>query len=392
MTTVGEEKIGGTTIMKEYFSDKDQSSPAYINVASTLMAPADTKGSILSVFKQKIKLFSSKQNLSEMLSHSDFDMKDIGKKRTAVFIIIHDEKKTYHPLATIFVKQCYETLVDVAFENGGKLPFKTNFILDEFANMPPLKDADAMVTAARSRLIRFTFIIQNFAQLSDVYGKEKGDTIKGNCGNWIYLISSELSALEEISKMCGEVKSKKDDKTASTPLVTVSDLQRLPMYTMVILRTREMPFKTKMVPAWKMDKEGMWGKNYPKASYPKREKQEIHLFDVKKVVEEKRQKKIDEMLGSDMPKMPNMPFNPFENGNPFEKNAPFGPNLSKPNNNFDDLVKRIDAKIAELEEEERQEKLKEENKKVEKEPEVPKFKQEEVTDDQFFDDFFADDE
>ncbi len=395
MTTVGEEKIGGTTIMKEYFSDKDQSSPAYINVASTLMAPADTKGSILSVFKQKIKIFSSKQNLSEMLSHSDFEMADIGRKKTAVFIIIHDEKKTYHPLATIFVKQCYETLVDVAFENGGKLPFKTNFILDEFANMPPLKDADAMVTAARSRLIRFTFIIQNFAQLTEVYGKEKGDTIKGNCGNWIYLISSELSALEEISKMCGDVESKKDDKTASTPLITVSDLQRLPMYTMVILRTREMPFKTKMVPAWKMDKEGMWGKNYPKATYPHREKSAVQLFDIKKVVEEKRQKKIDEMLGSDLPKMPNMPgipnmppFNPFENN---KKSAP----------NFDEIVKKIDAKIAELEEEERQEKLKEEQKKQEKkvekviEPEKEEpitFKQEEVTDDQFFDDFFADDE
>ncbi len=395
MTTVGEEKIGGTTIMKEYFSDKDQSSPAYINVASTLMAPADTKGSILSVFKQKIKIFSSKQNLSEMLSHSDFEMADIGRKKTAVFIIIHDEKKTYHPLATIFVKQCYETLVDVAFENGGKLPFKTNFILDEFANMPPLKDADAMVTAARSRLIRFTFIIQNFAQLTEVYGKEKGDTIKGNCGNWIYLISSELSALEEISKMCGDVESKKDDKTASTPLITVSDLQRLPMYTMVILRTREMPFKTKMVPAWKMDKEGMWGKNYPKATYPHREKSAVQLFDIKKVVEEKRQKKIDEMLGSDLPKMPNMPgipnmppFNPFENN---KKSAP----------NFDEIVKKIDAKIAELEEEERQEKLKEEQKKQEKKVEKVKepgkeepitFKQEEVTDDQFFDDFFADDE
>lgn len=388
MTTVGEEKIGGTTIMKEYFSDKDQSSPAYINVASTLMAPTDTKGSILSVFKQKIKLFSSKQNLSEMLSHSDFDMKDIGRKKTAVFIIIHDEKKTYHPLATIFVKQCYETLVDVAFENGGKLPFKTNFILDEFANMPPLKDADAMVTAARSRLIRFTFIIQNFAQLSDVYGKEKGDTIKGNCGNWIYLISSELSALEEISKMCGEVKSKKDDKTASTPLVTVSDLQRLPMYTMVILRTREMPFKTKMVPAWKMDKEGMWGKNYSKATYPKRDKMEIQLFDIKKVVEEKRQKKLDEMLGSDIPKMPNMSNFAF---NPFEMKSP---DFSPKNNNFDDLVKRIDAKIAELEEEERQEKLKEQNKEPKKQDnkEEYHYNENEVTDDQFFDDFFADDE
>ena len=398
MTTVGEEKIGGTTIMKEYFSDKDQSSSAYINVASTLMAPADTKGSILSVFKQKIKLFSSKQNLSEMLSHSDFDMADIGRKKTAVFIIIHDEKKTYHPLATIFVKQCYETLVDVAFENGGKLPFKTNFILDEFANMPPLKDADAMVTAARSRLIRFTFIIQNFAQLTEVYGKEKGDTIKGNCGNWIYLISSELSALEEISKMCGEVKSKKDDKTDSTPLVTVSDLQRLPMYTMVILRTREMPFKTKMMPAWKMDKEGLWGKNYPKATYPNREKVEIQLFDIKKVVEEKRQKKIDEMLGSDLPKMPGMPGMPSMPGmpnipsfNPFENNQTASPN-------FDEIVKKIDAKIAELEEEERQEKLKENQKEVKVEEKKPMkeepttFKQEEVTDDQFFDDFFTDDE
>ena len=187
------------------------------------MAPNETKSSILSVFKQKIKLFSSRENLSEMLSNSDFDMKDIGRKKTAVFIVVQDEKKTYHPLVTIFIKQCYETLIDVAQENGGKLPYRTNFILDEFANMPPLKDVTTMVTAARSRQIRFSFIIQNFAQLTQVYGKENGETIKGNCGNIIYLISSELAALEEISKMCGEEKSKEKDKTASTPLVTVSE-------------------------------------------------------------------------------------------------------------------------------------------------------------------------
>ena len=52
--------------MKEYFSDKDRTSPMYINVASTINAPNETKSSILSVFKQKIKLFSSKENLSEI--------------------------------------------------------------------------------------------------------------------------------------------------------------------------------------------------------------------------------------------------------------------------------------------------------------------------------------
>lgn len=101
--------------------------------------------------------------------------------------------------------------------------------------MPPLKDVTTMVTAARSRNIRFTFIIQNFAQLYQVYGKENGETIKGNCGNIVYLISSELASLEEISKLCGEVKSKEKDKTASTPLVTVSDLQRLPENTIIVL-------------------------------------------------------------------------------------------------------------------------------------------------------------
>ena len=190
MTTVGEEKFLGNTYIKEYFNDKDKASPAYVNVASTLMAPSDTKSSILSVFKQKIKLFSSRENLSEMLAHNDFNMHGIGRRKTAVFIIIQDEKKTYHALATIFIKQCYETLIDVAQENGGKLPYRTNFILDEFANMPPLKDVTTMVTAARSRNIRFNFIIQNFAQLYQVYGKENGETIKGNCGNIIYLISS----------------------------------------------------------------------------------------------------------------------------------------------------------------------------------------------------------
>ena len=145
-----------------------------------------------------------------MLSYSDFDMRSIGRNKTAVFLIVQDEKKTLHPLATIFIKQCYETLIDVAQESGGKLPYRTNFILDEFANMPPLKDVTTMVTAARSRKIRFNFIIQNFSQLNEVYGKEKAETIKGNCGNIIYLISSELAALEEISKMCGEVKSKKE--------------------------------------------------------------------------------------------------------------------------------------------------------------------------------------
>lgn len=344
MSTIGEERCGASTYIREYFSTKDAASSAYVNASSVLMAPSETKGGILAVFKQKVKLFTSREVLSEMLAHNDFDMKDIGRQKTAVFIVIQDEKKTYHSLVTIFIKQCYETLIDVAQECGGKLPYRTNFILDEFANMPPLKDVTTMVTAARSRLIRFNFIIQNFAQLNQIYGKEQADTIKGNCGNIIYLISTEIAALEEISKLCGEKKSKEKDKTASTPLITVSDLQRLKQGETIILRTRQWPFKTKLVMNWKID----WGKKYDKAGYPTREKLSIPMFDVKEFVDKVKADKFQNMVGNMNENTP-FPFgNPSSNpfgGNPFMNNQDNGINL-------DDVVKRIDAKIAELEAEE----------------------------------------
>ena len=413
MTTVGEEKLANTTYIKDYFSYKDPASTAYTKASSTLMAPSETKGSILSVFKQRVQLFASRANLSEMLANNDFDMRDIGRKKTAVFIVIQDEKTTYHTLVTIFLKQCYETLISVAQESGGKLPHRTNFILDEFANMPPLKDVTTMVTAARSRNIRFTFIIQNFAQLYEVYGKENGETIKGNCGNIVYLISTELSALEEISKMCGEVKSKEKEKTSSTPLVTVSDLQRLDQWETIILRLREMPFKTKLTPHFQMN----WGHNFPKAEYPNRDTREVRTFDLKSFVNKKREEKINNMLGGEGPSGGGNPM-PFGFGSP-KDSAPFNPfmpmNDSKPSGgggfNVDDLVKRIDAKIAELEEEERQEKAKLEQANKEKEQSEIKIdnisnpveikdemanyneqknKNNGITDDQFFDDFFFD--
>lgn len=404
MTTVGEEKLANTTYIKDYFSYKDPASTAYTKASSTLMAPSETKGSILSVFKQRVQLFASRANLSEMLANNDFDMRDIGRKKTAVFIVIQDEKTTYHTLVTIFLKQCYETLISVAQESGGKLPHRTNFILDEFANMPPLKDVTTMVTAARSRNIRFTFIIQNFAQLYEVYGKENGETIKGNCGNIVYLISTELSALEEISKMCGEVKSKEKEKTSSTPLVTVSDLQRLSQWETIILRLRTMPFKTKLTPNFQMN----WGHNFPKAGYPERQKNPVATFDLKTFVNKKREEKINSMLNGDSsPSGGNTMPNPFGGGAPFNPFMP--PRESSQSSsgggfNVDDLVKRIDAKIAELEEEERQEKakLEQENKtKLESAQRVSQITNAEViteevkpkngiTDDQFFDDFFFD--
>lgn len=412
MTTIGEEKFGArSSYIKEYFNSKDPASAAYTCASGTVMAAEETKASILSTFKQKIRLFASRENLSEMLATSDFDMTKIGKEKTAVFMIIQDEKKTYHALATIFVKQCYETLIGTAQETStGALPIRTNFILDEFQNMPPLKDITTMVAAARSRHIRLTMIIQNFAGLEATYGKEVAQTIRSNCNNLVYLLTTELAALEEISKLCGEKKSKKDDKTASTPLITVSELQLMKENEAIVIKTRTRPFKTKLKPNWKID----WGTaKYPADEFVTRIKQPIHTFDLKSFVQEQQKNKFMGMLD-------NNNSNPFGGmvGNPFMEQTSSVP---KESFNVDELVKKIDEKIAELEEEEKlekekaQQKLPKEKQIIEIEPisnkekEFDKEKQtsnptdnkdiklnEEpfvnytkgISDDQFFDDFF----
>ena len=372
MSTVGEERLGASNYTKEYFTMKGEASSPYIFASNTINAPSDTKGGIMSTFRQKIRLFASRENLSEMLSHSDFSLLDIGKQKTAVFIVIHDEKTTYHALATIFIKQCYETLIDVAQENGGRLPIRTNFILDEFANMPPLKDVDSMVTAARSRGMRFTFIIQNFAQLNDVYGKEVAEVIRGNCGNTIYLISTELAALEEISKMCGEVKSKEKDKTASTPLVTVTDLQKLKFGEAILMRLRKSPFKTKLP----MNDQVNWGYTIQEASFPIRPTKPVEIFDIKTFVKEKKKEKMM-AEGNNNPMGGGFnPMNPFGGRmSPFgDMASPFGGSMPNPfdaapkssspfstNLDLDAMMRDIDRKIAELDAEEAR--AKEEEKK-----------------------------
>ena len=429
MSTVGEERYATSNYIKEYFGMKGEKSNAYMFASSTINAPNDTKGGLLATFRQKIRNFSTGEALSEMLSYSDFDMKDIGNGKTAVFMIIHDEKKTYHSLMTIFIKQCYETLIDAAQENGGKLPVRTNFILDEFANMPPLKDVDAMVSAARSRDIRFTFIIQNFAQLNDVYGDNVAEIIKGNCGNIVYLISTEMKALEEISKMCGEVKvTDEKDKNETRPLITITDLQKMKLFEAIIIRLRTSPFRTKLEPDFKME----WGIERREEEYPTRAKREVQIFDLKEFVMEQRNKKMAEE-GNNFQN--NNPFRPMDMGMGF---SPFSQGMGMPNfgsassrpsisdMDIDSMLKDLDEKFKELDRQEAMKKEVKEEQPVKKDdllPEVDKIpeKQEEkqleivepeevlpaspvinvdkdskviddsvVSDDEFFDDFFGD--
>ena len=193
--------------------------------------------------------FIIRKALCQVLSKSSFDVRNIGKEKTAIYIIVPDEKTTLHFLIASFIKQTYEVLICEAQQlENKKLPVRLNFLLDEFCNIPTIPDMPSMISAARSRNMRFFLMVQGMYQLRHKYGDE-ADTIKGNCDNWVFLTSREYGLLTEISNLCGEaIYNDYEGKLKSRLLISISELQRLKKDKgeVLILHGRHYPFVTEL--------------------------------------------------------------------------------------------------------------------------------------------------
>lgn len=188
---------------KTYIDRKDYGSKSKDSLTSILNASDNTYKSITAVFGEKMSLFDD-VNVANITSDSNFDFDLLGREATALFIIVPDEDKVYFTLVTIIVGLLYKELVKLAnSKENKKLPVQIDWLLDEFANCPPLADIEALVSVARSRGMRFHFFIQSFSQLDNVYGKEVAQIILDNCG-LIYLKTNTQDTAEQISKRLGK--------------------------------------------------------------------------------------------------------------------------------------------------------------------------------------------
>ena len=224
-------------------------------LVGTVETATDTRAGILSTFDQKMRAFSIQPSLLNMLSHNNITYGSLRKEPTAVFLILPDEKTGYHGLASLFIKQSYEYLIAQAqnrLYSGEEIGIRINYILDEFSAMPTIVDFPAMITAARSRNIRFNLFLQSKHQLKLRY-EEEAETILANCENWIFLTSRELSLLKEISELCGM-------GNANKYLLTIPELQRLNKQEgeALILSGRNKPFISNLadIDEWKLQTEG----------------------------------------------------------------------------------------------------------------------------------------
>lgn len=224
--------------IKEELSSGNKSSDMYIILSSIFDAPNETRGSIISVFRQKLAIMS-RESLSKLLSNNNLDLENVKKEKTAIFII--SDSKFSSIIMPMILNQAY-TIADLSPRTEKRL----NIILDEFGMIKPIKNFLDILTGARSVGIRLTIVVQSILHLENVYGPKTTDFIKMAIGNTIFLLASDIDTLEMISKACGRV----DENTS---LITVEELKVLDTFEAIILTSRMYPIKTKLLPYYQMD-------------------------------------------------------------------------------------------------------------------------------------------
>ena len=190
---------------------------------SVTSEPERTRMSTLATVNSMLTGFLTNEKLLRMLSSSTFDLHRLGRRPTALFIILPDEVDTYSAIAGLMLQQISATLVQDAYKNGGKLPVRVNFLCDEFCNYY-IPGMTRSISAHRSRNIRWYLVCQSQKQLRTAYPKE-ADTIMANCANLYFLSSPELSLLEELSRQAGCTTVTPGG--ISAPILSVADLQGL---------------------------------------------------------------------------------------------------------------------------------------------------------------------
>ena len=166
------------------------------------LAAGKTAKSILVSTAVRLAPFNLPQ-IQALTEHDDMDLYTLGEKKVALYVVIPDNDNTFNFLVSLLYAQAFQALYYSADQiHYGPLPSHVRFVLDEFAAMP-LPGFTRELATMRSRSISASVIIQNMAQIKELY-KDSWETIPGNCDTILYLGGNESSTHKYVSEMLGK--------------------------------------------------------------------------------------------------------------------------------------------------------------------------------------------
>ena len=239
-----------TVFDKLFIDELDREHAARKEYESLKVAADKTKQSIAISTVSKLAHFDS-PNIKKITSTNNLDFEELGRKKTAIYVVSPDDHSAYNYILTIFYGQLMTKLYAAADKNGGTLKEQVYLLLDEFANIGQIPDFTQKLSTTRSRGISVSIIVQSLDQLENLY--KEFETIVANCDTQLFLGSQSIKTCEYFSKSLGQKTLKIESKSFSKDkgdsdkgvsiseqrqgreLMTVDELKRLPMEDLVLI-------------------------------------------------------------------------------------------------------------------------------------------------------------
>ncbi len=327
------------TLVKAFYETLPHDSLAKRNLATYVTAPNETRASIHSVAASGLEVFSRSKGLMEMLGEDTLNIMDIDVNRPFILTIITpDETDAYDALSGLIISQLSQHLIRVAQEKGGKLPIRVNIILEELGSVgKSIPTLPNLMVASRSRNIRLMLVLQSNAQLVDVYGKSKAETINSCIGIIIGFSTNSWETLNEWAQRCGEKQIEHSGHIIKEPLITASQLAAMPTGTALVMVDSQYKFIAHLPFYNEMYDNTDWRAPYYSSSTKSGKLKTLDFESLVKAIKKKQMESV--IFNTDMERI----SNEMLMGVPFLSEA-----RSETSENIDSLISRIDAKIAEL--------------------------------------------
>ena len=127
-----------------------------------------------------------------------------GSGRTLYVVAPSHEQRRLRPLFETLLHTIISSAFELANQNGGPLDPPLLLVLDEAANIAPLRDLDALASTAASHGIQLVSVFQDLAQITTRYGDRGLTVVNNHRGKVILSGISDTQTMEYASRLLGD--------------------------------------------------------------------------------------------------------------------------------------------------------------------------------------------
>jgi type IV secretion system protein VirD4 len=128
-----------------------------------------------------------------------------GGRHTAYICAPTHEQQRLRPILTAVVQEIIAAVYERASRTGKPLDPPLLLVLDECANIAPLRELASLASTGAGQGIQLVSVFQDLAQVASVYGRDRASTIVSNHRAKIILTGiSDSSTLDYVSRLLGD--------------------------------------------------------------------------------------------------------------------------------------------------------------------------------------------